>query len=188
MPDDDYEDDDQPGLPWPAAGQPPSPDPRNRQRNRRGVALAITTVVAAVAGFVVVTAVRDVSAGPAAASGSPGTAAPSGGAVPSGGAGNLLPPGTGGGAIPTTGADQTLHLEIGGKVTAVSATSITLGARGRSVTAAVTPATKVTGKVSGIGGVKVGDLASAEITGTDGKLTATAVQDPASVSDQLGGP
>jgi hypothetical protein len=72
-------------------------------------------------------------------------------------------------------------MEIGGKVTAVSATSITLGARGQHVTAAVTRATKVTGKVGGITGVKVGDLVSAQITGTDGKLTATAIQDPASL-------
>lgn len=73
-----------------------------------------------------------------------------------------------------------LHLVIGGRVTAVSATSITLGARGRSVTAAVTGATRVTGKVSGIDGVRAGDLVSAEITDAGGKLTATAIQDPAS--------
>ena len=32
-----------------------------------------------------------------------------------------------------------------------------------------------------LSGVKVGDLVSAQITGTDGKLTATAIQDPASL-------
>jgi len=63
----------------------------------------------------------------------------------------------------------------------VSATSITLGSPGRYVTAAVTPATKVTGNVSAISGVKVGDLVTAQLTGTDGKLTATAIQDPASL-------
>jgi hypothetical protein len=179
---DEYEDDDdQPDLPWPAAGQPPYPGPGRGRRTRRVVLLAATAVVAATAGFLAVTAVRDVSASPAAASAPPTTAAPSGGAAPGGGARNLLPPGTGGGAIPTPGPGQLLHLEIGGKVTAVSATSITLGARGQSVTAAVTTSTTVTGKVHGIGGVKVGDLVSAQITGTDGKLTATAIQDPASI-------
>jgi hypothetical protein len=39
----------------------------------------------------------------------------------------------------------------------------------------------VTGKVAGIGGVKVGDLVSATITGADGKLTADSIQDPASL-------
>ena len=36
------------------------------------------------------------------------------------------------------------------------------------VTAAVTSATKVTGKVSGIGGVKIGDLVSAWLTAPAG--------------------
>jgi hypothetical protein len=179
---DDYDDDDgQPDLPWPTAGLPPYPGPRRGWRAPKVILLAVTAVIAATAGFLAVTAVRDVSASPAAASASPTTAAPNAGAAPSGGTGNLLPPGTGGGAIPTPGPGQLLHLEIGGKVTAVSATSITLGARGQSVTAAVASSTTVTGKVHGIGGVKVGDLVSAQITGTDGKLTATAIQDPASI-------
>jgi hypothetical protein len=74
-----------------------------------------------------------------------------------------------------------LRLEIGGPVTAVSATSITVGGGGRGVTAAVTKATKVTGKVTSIGGVKVGDVVSASMTGTNGKLTVTSIQDPASL-------
>ena len=49
------------------------------------------------------------------------------------------------------------------------------------MTAAVTSATKVSGRVSGIGGVKTGDLVSVQVTGTDGKLIATAIQDPASL-------
>jgi hypothetical protein len=79
------------------------------------------------------------------------------------------------------GERSTVRLEMGGKVTAVSATSITVGGPGRQVTAAVTGATKVSGRVSGIGGVKTGDLVSVQVTGTDGKLTATAIQDPASL-------
>jgi hypothetical protein len=124
-------------------------------QSHRVMLIIAIAVLAAGAGFAVVTAVvHDVSASPAAASASPGA---------------------------TTGPGQTLRLETGGRVTAVSATSITLGAHGQSVTAAVTAATKVTGKVTDISGVKVGDLVSAQITGTDGKLTATAIQDPASI-------
>jgi len=49
------------------------------------------------------------------------------------------------------------------------------------VTAAVTKSTTITGKVHAISGIKAGDLVSAQITSTDGKLTATAIQDPASI-------
>jgi hypothetical protein len=157
----------QPDLPWPAAGPPPPPGPRG-QLTRKGMLLIATALIAAAAGFLVVTAVHDVSANPASASGSP-TISPSTGT------------GTGPLQIPSTGPGQTLRLEVGGKVTAVSATSITLGAHGQSLTATVTKATTVTGKVASIGGIKVGDLVSAQITGTNGKLTATAIADPASI-------
>lgn len=183
-------DDDKPGLPWPPASSrypPYPPPPASRRRRTRGVSLVVTGLVAGAVGFAVVAAVHEVKAGPAASDTPSSGASPAytGGAVPGGGTGGgsatLLPPGTGGGAIPTTGPGQTVELEVGGKVTAVSATSITLGAGSHRVTAAVTKATVVTGKVHGIGGVKVGDLVSAQITGTDGKLTATAIQDPASL-------
>ena len=163
--------------PWLPAGYPPPRDAAHR-RWRRVTALAATAVLAAGAGFAVVTAaLRDGTASPA-ANASPGATQP-GGTAPSGGGGNQLQPGSG--AIPTPGSGQALRLAIGGKVAAVSATSITLGSPGRYVTAAVTGATKITGKVTDISGVKVGDLVSAQITGTDGKLTATAIQDPASL-------
>ena len=168
------EEDGQPGLPWPAADPPPPPRPRS-QRMRKGMLLVATAMIAAAAGFLVVTAVHDLSANPASASGSP-TSSPQG-ELPSTGTGN----GNGPLQIPSTGPGQTLRLEIGGKVTAVSATSITLGAHGQSVTATVTKATTVTGKVASIGGIKVGDLVSAQITSTNGKLTAIAIQDPASI-------
>ena len=169
------EEDGQPGLPWPAADPPPPPRPRN-QRMRKGMLLVATAMIAAAAGFLVVTAVHDLSASPASASGSP-TSSPQG-EPPSEGTGNG---GTGSPPIPSTGPGQTLRLEVGGKVTAVNATSITLGAHGQSVTATVTKATTVTGKVASIGGIKVGDLVSAQITSTNGKLTAIAIQDPASI-------
>ena len=52
------------------------------------------------------------------------------------------------------------------------------GGDGPSVTAAVTGATTITGTVHGIGGIKVGNEVSAQITGTASHLTATAIQDP----------
>jgi hypothetical protein len=71
-------------------------------------------------------------------------------------------------------------MEVGGKILAVSATSITIGGPGQSVTAAVTAETRFTGTARGIGGVKVGDFAAVTITGTNGKLTADSIQDLAS--------
>jgi hypothetical protein len=50
---------------------------------------------------------------------------------------------------------------------------------GHTVTAAVTGSTRVTGKVSGISGVKVGDQVSAQIVQNGGAASATAIQDPA---------
>ena len=183
--DDDYEDEDEPGPAggaWPGAWDPPGPGrpPRGSAR-RRGLLFALTAVVAAAAGFgVVAFAVKDVTGSPAAASSSPSAASPS----PYGSAG-LPSDGTGlspqAGGVPSLPAGATLRLEVGGPVTAVSPTSITIGSGGDAVTAAVTRATKVTGKVAGIGGVKVGDLVSATITGADGKLTADSIQDPASL-------
>jgi hypothetical protein len=166
---DDYP---QPELPWPAAGQPSYRDARPRRWPARyGVPLVLTAVTAAAAGFFAVIAVRDLSARPAAAS----SVAPASGAAPS--AGGQAP----GGAVPAPGRGQTVQLEIGGKVTAVSATSITVAGPDHQVTAAVTSATKVTGRVSDIGGVKAGDEVSMQATGTEGNLTVTAIQDPASL-------
>jgi hypothetical protein len=70
---------------------------------------------------------------------------------------------------------------LSGRVTAVSATSITIGGTGPSVTAKITQATQFAGAVHGIGGVKVGDEVSATLSGSSaGSLTATAIEDPAS--------
>jgi hypothetical protein len=173
---DDWDDQDvteatRPETPWP----PPGGEPPRRLRRRYLAALILTAVLAAGAGYLVVTAVRDVTGSPAAASpsASPPAAAPGnssgGGAAPNGG------------AIPTPGPGQQLRLQIAGKVTAVSAASITLTSGSQQVTAAVTTSTRVTGRVTSIGGVKTGDLVSAQITGSNGKLTAAAIQDPASL-------
>jgi hypothetical protein len=160
-----------PEPPYPAVGQPLYRDaPPRRWPARYGVPLVLTAVIAAAAGFFAVIVVRDLSARPAAAS----SAAPTHGPAP-----GASVPAPGGGTVP--GSGQGLELAIGGKVTAVSATSITVAGPDHQVTAAVTSATKVTGRVSDIGGVKVGDEVSLQATGTQGKLTATAIQDPASL-------
>jgi hypothetical protein len=164
-------------VPWPPA-YPPGPRPA--KRGPRAGLLAVTAVLAGAAGFgVVVAAIHEVSGSPAAASSSPSATAPGYGEPGNGQ--TLLPPQGGGGAIPTPGTGVEMSIQIGGRVTAVSVTSITIGGGVQAVTAAVTSATKVTGKVSSIGGVKVGDLVSATITGTDGRLTADTIQDPASI-------
>jgi hypothetical protein len=72
-----------------------------------------------------------------------------------------------------------LQMILTGRVLAVSGAAITIGGNGPSVTAAVTGATKIAGTAHGIGGVKVGDEVSAQITGTASHLIATAIQDPA---------
>ncbi len=68
---------------------------------------------------------------------------------------------------------------IAGRVQAITATSITLGAPGRAVTAAITSATRVSGRVTSAGQIKVGDNVSAQITVRDGKPVVTSIQDPA---------
>jgi hypothetical protein len=177
---DDERDDDGQAWAWPAAGYPPPPPAGRWEARRRPVVLIVTAVVAAAAGFgMVAAALHDVSGSPASASSTPSTGASS----PSGGQ-TMLPPQSGsgsGGAIPTPGPGQQLELEVGGPVTKVSTTSITIGMGDRAVTAAVTKATKITGKVSSIAGIKVGELVSATITGANGKLTADSIQDPASL-------
>jgi hypothetical protein len=88
------------------------------------------------------------------------------------------------GATPSASASARpgkVQIALTGRVLAVSRTSITIGGEGPSVTAAVTGATTVTGRAHGIGGVKAGEEVSAQLTGTTARLTAAAIQDPASV-------
>ena len=205
---DDFEDDeeDEPGGPgrhWPAPGYPPGDPgyppgdpgypPGGGHRGggngaRRGWLLALTAVVAAAAGFgVVAAALHDATGNPAAASATPSSSAPAGsGAAPSSGAGNGTQPAPQGGGLPSLPPGAMERLVIGGQVTAVSATSITLNGGGQEITAKVTRATRVTGKVSSISGVKVGDLVSASISGANGKLTVDSIQDPASLPSGSG--
>jgi hypothetical protein len=74
-----------------------------------------------------------------------------------------------------------------GIAVAVGSTSITIAGGAHTVTAAVTSSTRVTGKVTSIAAVKVGDLVSAQISESNGKATATAIQDPARLPSSGGG-
>ncbi|HEV8275610.1 MAG TPA: hypothetical protein VGQ26_07920 [Streptosporangiaceae bacterium] len=151
------------GQPWQAPEVPPARPPR---RWRWPVALILTGLAAAAAGAGIVALLHG-SSGPGAASAAPGGQPSHLASVPSGGDGT--PPGGG-----------ELRMLIAGPVTAVSGTSITIGGQGRPVTAAVTGATRITGKVSSISGIRVGDQVSAQITQeAGGKPTAVAIQDPA---------
>src|SRR5262249_58691780 len=111
------------------------------------------------------------------APGASGSKGAPGGGVPGGGAG------PGGGAVPGggtgAGPGQAGSLFLIGKVTAVSRTSITIGGPGGTVTAAVTGATRVTGKVSAVTGIKVGDQVSAQITQGGSGNVVVAIADPA---------
>ena len=176
---DDDEADDRPGVPWPPG--PPGPAPGwgggpPRSRVRPLVAAAVAVVALGVGAGVAVAVGRGLSSSPAATQ-TPGNSQPQ--TVPGGNAGGVPPGGVPPGALP--GSGQVGQLILGGKVTAVSGTSITIAGGSHTVTAAVTSSTKVTGKVSSIGAVKVGDLVTAEITESGGKATATAIQDPASL-------
>jgi hypothetical protein len=190
---DDFDDDDdepdesgEAECPWPTYRYPPPP---RRNGAGRGWLLALVAVVAAALAFgTVKLADHDLSGSPAASS-TPASSTPgangSGGEPSNGpGGGTQLPPQDGGASPLPSGA--IMQLEIGGLVTAVSTTSITIGSGGRAVTAAVTSATEITGKVTSIGGIKVGDLVSALVSGTSGHLVASSIQDPASLPSGLG--
>jgi len=184
-PDDLWPDDDDPsgggpddGAPRGPRAAPPMPpgwpEDRPPARRLRPVLLLVIALLAAAAGAGIVLGVEGLS-------GSPGvTAAPAGqpsSLTPVAPGGNGQP--GGGGALPGTGSGGTGTLFVIGQVTAVSGTSITVGGPGHTVTAAVTRSTRVTGKVSGISGIKVGDHVSAQIVQNGGAARATAIQDPA---------
>jgi hypothetical protein len=170
---DDWPDEDQADPPWrrtapPAAYGPGGPG----RRSLRPLALTVVAVVALGAGAGVALAVgRGLDNSPA----------PS--ATPS-----SQPSYGGGGTVPGGGSGPVGQGFIEGRVTAVSSTSITIGGPGQSMTAAITAATKITGKVTSIGSVKVGDEVSAQITVSGGQATVTAIQDPAQAPSGSGGP
>jgi hypothetical protein len=160
--------------PWRRAA-PPAAYGRDGGSSRSGLrplALAIVAVVALGAGAGVALAIAkglDHSPSPSAA---PSTQ-PS--AVAPGGSGGGTAPG---GTIPGGGAVGELF--VAGPVTAVSTTSITIGGPNHTVTAAITSATRITGEVTSIGGINIGDQVSAQITESNGgQPTVAAIQDPA---------
>jgi hypothetical protein len=163
--DDDWPDDDEAGPPWP----PPSGGSGGSARRRRPLGLAMIAVAALVVGAGVTLAVSS-ELSPS----SPAAASPSQSPVVTRPRGSSQLPG---GALP--GGTGTAQMFIAGRVQAITAASITLGAPGRAVTAAITSATRVSGRVSSAGQIKVGDNVSAQITLRDGKPVVTSMQDPA---------
>lgn len=163
-----------PGVPRTASPRPPGwPEERSPARRLRLVLLLVIALLAAAAGIGIVLAVDELAGSSGA---DPGAAGQPSALTPVAPGGNSQP---GGGALPGTGPGGTGTLLLIGKVTAVSSTSITVGGPGHTVTAAVTRSTRITGKVSGISGIKVGDQVSAQIVHNDGAARATAIQDPA---------
>jgi hypothetical protein len=148
---------------------PPPPQPGRRLHPAVLAAIALT---AAGIGAMIVLAVLGLPGSSSASPASqPSVQAP---AQPGGNSG---PGGTnGGGAFPGgSGAE----MFMGGRVTAVSPTSITIGGPGRAITAKVTSATRFPGQVSGISGVKAGDHVTAQLTQNGNAITAVSITDPA---------
>jgi len=178
-PEDGLRDDEGPEDEWPGGVQPGGVQPggAGKGRGHGGVPDFSVRAAAAVA---VLAAAAGVAAGLFLVRGTPAASA-AGGATPNVSA--PASPGTSTGLPGLPGlsgnGNGQLRMVLTGRVVAVSGTSITIGGDGPSVTAAVTSATTITGTVHGIGGVKVGDEVSAQITGTASHLTATAIQDPA---------
>jgi hypothetical protein len=159
-----------PGIPWAGeVGQAGRPGGRGRPV----ASLVVVAVLAAGVGAGLTFALNSPSGTPAAATSTRGPSRASG-QVPGGPAGRV--PAGGSGGVPGGGQAEMLVM---GSVTAVSATSITIGGNGPAVTAAVTDATRVTGQVSSIAGIKVGDEVSAQLTQQGGRVTAAAIQYPA---------
>ena len=170
---DDWPDEDQPS--GPGMTQPPRParagGPPGRPRALAVTAVAITALALGAGTALAVTKGLSASSTPSSppAAAGPSFAAP--GSSNGNGNGGQIPAGGG-----TSGTEQ---IFIGGRVLAVSDSSITIGGPGREITAAITGSTRVTGRVDGIQGVKNGDLVTAQITKSGGAATVVALQDPA---------
>jgi hypothetical protein len=163
-----------PGAPgWPRSGWP---DREPRRRRFHLITLLVIALVAGLVGAAIALAARDLR-GP-----SGNTATP--GAQPS----YLNPLQPGGGSLPGPASGGTAAIFLIGRVMAVSDTSVTIGGQGQRLTATVTGSTRVTGKVSSISGIKVGDRVSAQITQNGGRATVIAIQDPARSSLGVGTP
>lgn len=147
-------------------------DPGGRPPGERPRALAYAAVaitVAAAAALVVLLLKGGLTGSQpsAAPQANPPATAPGGG----GGGGGQFSGGGGGGGT----------MMMGGTVSAVSATSLTLGAGSHTITASITGATQFSG-VHNAAGIKPGDRVTARITGYGGgHPVVSAIQDPAQV-------
>jgi hypothetical protein len=148
-------------IEWPP---PPSYDgPPPPPRRSHPLTIAAVVIAAAVIGVVVAVLIVGRPSGSPAAATTPAGSAPTGASAQGSGLG------TGGGGG---------ELFMGGRVTAISATSITLAGQGHTFTAAITNSTKFTG-ARGPSGIKVGAEVTAQITGYDsGHPVAAGIQDP----------
>jgi hypothetical protein len=183
-PDGLWPDDDDDGVrpdAWPAPSMPPGWPGGSPRRGRLSPAnLAVVAVVGVVIGAGIALAVQVFSGSPAASA--PSSSQPR--LAPGQRSGGNIQPGQGGppgqsGGFPG-GQAGTVHAFIVGTVLKVSATSITIGGPGHTITAAVTGSTRVSGRVTAIAGLKAGDQVSAQISErSSGKATVVAIQYPA---------
>jgi hypothetical protein len=173
-----------PGVAWPGLPPPPGGPPRRRFRP---AVLGTVIVVAALAGAGVALAAQVFSGrphGPATANSRPpvlSPAQPGGNGQPGTRIGGNGQPGSqiGGNGVPGGAGVSGGQIFIVGRVSAVSGNSITIGGPARTVPASVTGATRITGKVTSISGIKVGDQVSAQISQQGSGLTVVAIQYPA---------
>jgi len=172
------DDTDRPGAAVPAAAGPDDAE-RGRRRRRLVLGVALVAALAVVAGV----SAAVVSSGPAgrpSAGGAPGDAPGSLGQGGQGGQGGQASPEHGGrhGAAPGGNATR---IFVTGRVSAVSASAITIAGDGPPVTAAVTGSTRVFGRVSGVAGIRTGDKVAAQITERAGRATVATLRDPAAL-------
>jgi hypothetical protein len=155
--------------PWHGSGygQPPGP-PRSR-----ALTVAAVAVVAAAVGAGIAIGITNwpTSSPSSSASTAPTVGSSTAASPPSGDGGNGFLP-------PRSGSSGTEQLIVAGRVTAVSAASITIEGQGNTLTAAITNATKFSGTVRSASGIKVGDMVMLDISGNGTTNTATSIQDP----------
>jgi hypothetical protein len=155
---------------------------RRKQRLNPLITAAVAVTAAAIGIALALILLKTPGSSAASASGDPAGSSPGGysaGGIPSSGTqgGNggglpALPPLSGGGG-------GGLQLMLQGKVLAISSTSITLGGNGPDIVAKITGSTQVTGNVTSVSGIKVGDQVAAEVSGqSSADMTAVQIQDP----------
>jgi hypothetical protein len=170
-PNEDWPDEDWPAGGPPGPGLPPAPGRGRRLLSFAGLALA---ALAAGAGLTLAVTRAAAPAPASAPRGGSSLTAPGPASGPGPGAGGVLPPGA---------VEQLLLI---GTVHAISSTSITVDGNGSPVTAAITDATRVTGQVTSVAALRVGDRISAQVMMRNGRSTITAIQYPATAPPGAG--